>query len=158
MEFKLTDSSTPQTREYWEEFAEAWRTSYLMFTRSIANDPNIPYKTVDQHHLDALREMLTEQELIFPRQGDVPADLVHDGSLYNEHELVALSLIWHKLAPWPDTVQGLQQLNKKFSTVTLSNGNMSLLTDMVQHGGMPFTHIYSAEMFESYKPNSKVYL
>lgn len=29
---------------------------------------------------------------------------------------------------------------------------------MVRHGNMPFTHIYSAEMFQSYKPNPKVYL
>ena len=29
---------------------------------------------------------------------------------------------------------------------------------MVSHAGMPFTHIYSAEMFQSYKPSPKVYL
>ena len=88
--------------------AQEWRDSYLQFTRSIASDPTIPYKTVDQHHLDSLREILTEHELIFPRQGDVPAELVHDGSLFNEHDLVALSLVWHELEPWGDTVQGKQ--------------------------------------------------
>ena len=88
--------------------AQEWRDSYLHFTRSIASDPTIPYKTVDQHHLDSLREILTEHELIFPRQGDVPAELVHDGSLFNEHDLVALSLVWHELEPWGDTVQGKQ--------------------------------------------------
>lgn len=97
-------------------------------------------------------------ELILPREGDVPAELVHDGSLFDEQDLVNLSLIWHRLAPWSDTVQGLRDLNKKFSTITLSNGNVSLLEDMVKHGGMPFTHIYSAEMFQSYKPSPKVYL
>lgn len=88
----------------------------------------------------------------------MPADLVHDGSLFDEQDLEALSMIWHKLAPWPDTVQGLGLLNKKFSTITLSNGNVSLLKDMVEHGGMPFTDIFSAEMFQSYKPSPKVYL
>lgn len=29
---------------------------------------------------------------------------------------------------------------------------------MIKHGNMPFTHVYSAEMFQSYKPNPKVYL
>jgi 2-haloacid dehalogenase len=29
---------------------------------------------------------------------------------------------------------------------------------MVEHGKMEFTHIYSAEMFKSYKPSPKVYL
>ncbi|EMF12938.1 haloacid dehalogenase, type II [Sphaerulina musiva SO2202] len=143
------------TKRYWGDIAQEWRNSYLKFTRSIASDPNIPYKTVDQHHLDALREILTQHELLLPRQGDISGD---DGSLFDEQELHTLSMVWHKLAPWPDTVQGLHQLNKKFSTITLSNGNVSLLEDMVQHGSMPFTHIYSAEMFQSYKPSPKVYL
>ncbi|KAM3414052.1 hypothetical protein BST61_g10711 [Cercospora zeina] len=129
------------TKQDWGNIAQEWRNSYLKFTRSIASDPTIPYKTVDQHHLDSLREILVGHELIFPREGDVPAELVHDG-----------------LAPWPDTVEGLHDLNKKFSTVTLSNGNISLLEHMVKHGSMPFTHIYSAEMFQSYKPSPKVYL
>lgn len=29
---------------------------------------------------------------------------------------------------------------------------------MVSNAGMPFTHVYSAEMFQSYKPSPKVYL
>ncbi|CAK1366817.1 hypothetical protein CB0940_10185 [Cercospora beticola] len=146
------------TKQDWGSIAQEWRNSYLKFTRSIARDPTIPYKTVDQHHLDSLREILIAHELILPREGDVPAELVHDGSLFDEQDLVNLSLIWHRLAPWPDTVQGLHDLNKKFSTITLSNGNVSLLEDMVKHGSMPFTHIYSAEMFQSYKPSPKVYL
>ncbi|KAF2213500.1 hypothetical protein CERZMDRAFT_66976 [Cercospora zeae-maydis SCOH1-5] len=146
------------TKQDWGNIAQEWRNSYLKFTRSIASDPTIPYKTVDQHHLDSLRDILVGHELIFQRDGDVPAELVHDGSLFDEQDLINLSLIWHRLAPWPDTVQGLHDLNKKFSTITLSNGNVSLLEDMVKHGSMPFTHIYSAEMFQSYKPSPKVYL
>ena len=45
-----------------------------------------------------------------------------------------------------------------FSTVTLSNGNLTLLNDMCKHGNMKFTHIFSSEMFKSYKPSPKVYL
>ncbi len=43
-------------------------------------------------------------------------------------------------------------------TATLSNGNISLLTDLSTHGSLPFTHIFSAELFGSYKPSPKVYL
>lgn len=118
----------------------------------------MPYKTVDQHHLDSLREILTEREIIFPRQGDVPPELCHDGSLFDEQQLVKLSLMWHYLDPWADTVQGIRDLNKKFNTCTLSNGNLDLLNDMVKHAQMDFTHVYSAEMFQSYKPSPKVYL
>lgn len=88
-----------------------------------------------------------------------PDTLINDGSLWNENQLQELNLIWHRLTPWPDTCAGLQALNDLgLSTCTLSNGNISLLNDMVTSGSMPFTHIYSAEMFNSYKPSPKVYL
>lgn len=81
------------------------------------------------------------------------------GSLWTAPQLAALNLTWHRLTPWPDTNAGLLALNSLgIKTCTLSNGNIALLTDMVAHGDMPFTHIYSAEMFGSYKPSAKVYL
>jgi len=40
----------------------------------------------------------------------------------------------------------------------LSNGNISLLSDLKAHGNMGFTHVLSAELFGSYKPSPKVYL
>lgn len=43
-------------------------------------------------------------------------------------------------------------------TCTLSNGNLSLLTDLRAHSKIPFTHIFSAELFGTYKPSPKVYL
>jgi 2-haloacid dehalogenase len=43
-------------------------------------------------------------------------------------------------------------------TATLTNGNLTLISNMVNHSGMPFQHILSAEMFDSYKPNPRVYL
>ena len=42
-------------------------------------------------------------------------------------------------------------------TVTLSNGNVSLLADLKEHAKIPFTHILSAEMFGTYKPAPEVY-
>lgn len=110
---------------------------------------------MDQHHLEALQTILTKYELIFLADG---GEISH-GSLWNESQLQAINLIWHRLEPWPDTVAGLAALNDLgLVTSTLSNGNISLLQDMVSNGKMPFTQIYSAEMFNSYKPNAKVYL
>ena len=135
-----------------------WRVSYLKFTKAIAQDPNKQYKTVDEHHLEALHDILTQRGLIMPREDNTPEMLIHDGSLWDEPALQELNLVWHRLAPWEDTCKGIQELNRKFYTCTLSNGNLSLLEDMVDNGKMPFTHIYSAEMFKSYKPSPKVYL
>ncbi|KAK5168727.1 uncharacterized protein LTR77_006036 [Saxophila tyrrhenica] len=153
--------ATDMTYEQWGEIAQEWRNGYLTFVRAIATGELTDFKTIDAHHLESLHSILTSHNLIFPRQ---PADatpdmLAHDGSLWDEPTLQQLNMVWHRLAPWPDTVAGLAALNQLgFATCTLSNGNVSLLEDMVTFGQMPFTHIYSAEMWRSYKPDPKVYL
>ncbi|KAF2773595.1 hypothetical protein EJ03DRAFT_333273 [Teratosphaeria nubilosa] len=101
---------------------------------------------------------MTDRGLLFPRNDDTPSNLVHDGSLWDEQQLQDLTMMWHKLEPWPYTCRGIQELNRLFWTCTLTNGNLDLITDMAKHGNMEFTHIFSAEMFQSYKPNAKVYL
>jgi len=155
---RIRIAATDMAYEDWGAIAEEWRTSYLKFTKSIAQDPNKQFKTVDEHHLEALHDILTQRGLILPREDSTPDMLVHDGSLWDEPALQELNLVWHRLEPWPDTCKGIEELNRKFYTCTLSNGNVSLLEEMVEHGKMGFTHIYSAEMFKSYKPSPKVYL
>ncbi|THZ02159.1 haloacid dehalogenase [Aureobasidium pullulans] len=136
--------------EDWGAFAQEWRNSYYKFTRSLAADASLSWKTVDDHHLESLQELLFNHSL-----GREDGDF---GGLWNHLEVKEMSLIWHKLDPWPDTVAGLEALNTKYETCTLSNGNIALLTDMKEHGGMPFKHIYSSELFNSYKPNPAIYL
>jgi 2-haloacid dehalogenase len=135
--------ATDMPIEEWAAFAQAWRDSYKEFTQGLAADASRTWKTVDEHHLEALKKLLAEWKL--------------DG-LWTDEEVQALSLVWHRLEPWADTALGVQALNTLFYTVTLSNGNTSLLTDLNDHGEIGFTHIFSAELFSSYKPNSKVYL
>ncbi|KAF2703107.1 haloacid dehalogenase [Pleomassaria siparia CBS 279.74] len=127
----------------WATFAQQWRNTYKKFTKSVAADDTVPWKTIDEHYLDSLKELLVEWQL---------------EGLWMDDEVRALSLVWHRLDPWPDSSAGIQALNKLFYTVTLSNGNMSLLSDLAEHGSLPFTHIFSAELFHSYKPSPKVYL
>lgn len=128
----------------WAKFADEWRQSYYKFTRTLAANPGkAPYKTVDEHHLDSLKELLEQWEL---------------KGLWTEDEVHDMSLVWHRLNPWPDTVEGLKTLNKKFQTCTLSNGNVKLLTDMAEYAKLEWTHVLSSEMFKSYKPDPKVYL
>ena len=109
---------------------------------------------MDQHHLESLHEILAKWNLI-SLQDDGTAG---EGSLWTEDGLQELNLVWHRLAPWPDTCEGLQELKRQVYTCTLTNGNLSLIQAMCANGNMGFTHIYSAEMFESYKPNPKIYL
>jgi 2-haloacid dehalogenase len=155
---RIRMAATDMTFEQWGEVAQEWRNGYLKFTRELAADPTKPYKTVDKHHLESLRSILTQRGLLFPREDDTPDKLVHDGSLWDEQQLQELTMMWHNLEPWHDTCSGIKFLNQKFTTCTLTNGNLTLIQDMAANGGMEFTHLYSAEMFKSYKPSPKVYL
>ena len=65
---------------------------------------------------------------------------------------------WHRLKPWPDSVPGLQRLKSRFVITTLSNGNISLLTNMAKFAGLPWDCILSAENVRHYKPDPSVYL
>jgi 2-haloacid dehalogenase len=75
-----------------------------------------------------------------------------------ETERVELNRVWHRLNPWPDTVQGLTRLRTRFTLCTLSNGNIGLLTNMAKRAGLPWDCILSAEVFRAYKPDPATYL
>lgn len=128
----------------WGDIAQEWRITYYEFTRSYdpSNKDPSNFKTVDQHHVEALHKILVDHGL--------------DG-LWTDDEVTKISLIWHFLDPWPDSAPGLALLNQKFETATLSNGNTSLLSDLAIHGKLPYKHIISAENFGAYKPHPSVY-
>ncbi|RAK73729.1 haloacid dehalogenase, type II [Aspergillus fijiensis CBS 313.89] len=110
------------------------------FTRTF--DPTQAFISVDEHHFHSIRKLLHEQNL---------------KGLFTEVELWELVLTWHRLEPWPDSVNGLELPNRRFRTCTLSNGNVSLLKDLQRHGSLPFTDIVSAQHFGAYKPSPQVY-
>jgi 2-haloacid dehalogenase len=87
-------------------------------------------------------------------------DLLHEFNIrnLNEDQIRDLNLIWHRLKPWPDTVEGLTRLKSKFFIVTLSNGNLGLLADMAKRAALPWDLILSAEVFRHYKPDPETYL
>jgi 2-haloacid dehalogenase len=75
-----------------------------------------------------------------------------------EDDVDELNRAWHRLDPWPDTVEGLTQLKGSFTITTLSNGNLSLLTNMAKRAGLPWDCVISAELFRHYKPDPEAYL
>lgn len=127
----------------WGRFAQEWRNTYKVFTKSRADDSTLPMKSVDQHHFDSLKELLASWKL---------------GNLWTTEELLDTSLIWHRLDPWIDSEKGIRAFNSLGSTSTLSNGNTSLLRDLRSHAKLDFTHLLSAEDFGTFKPNKAVYL
>ncbi|RDW57288.1 hypothetical protein BP5796_12738 [Coleophoma crateriformis] len=137
-----------------------WNKEVNKFVRaSIAEHGTVDWRAVDQHRLELLPNLLAHRGLIISREDARSSELqVGEGSLWTESQLKHLGLVWHRLTPWPDTCRGLDLLNRQFSTVTLSNTYNDLLRSLVAYSSIPFTHVYSADMFESFKPNPKVYL
>ncbi|KAK4168934.1 haloacid dehalogenase [Cladorrhinum sp. PSN259] len=133
----LPTSSQPSP----SELAALWHSSYGRFTFNY-NPSTDPWKDIDTHHHESLISLLNAHNIPLPPPST----------------LESLSKIWHFLPPHADVPQGLQTLSKHYRTATLSNGNTSLLNDLVKFGNLRFTDIISAEDFKAYKPNTKVYL
>jgi len=122
-------------------FADAWRAGYRPAMDRVRSGA-LPWMNIDRLHRLILEEILAR----FGVAGLSEADMDH------------LNRVWHRLRPWPDSVSGLKRLKQKFIITTLSNGNMSLLTEMAKHGGLPWDCILSAELFHHYKPDPETYL
>ena len=127
----------------WAAFADAWRAIYRPYVDKVPNG-ELPWTKLDDLH----RIMLAETLKKFA---------IDDLSLSND-EREHLNRVWHRLKPWPDSVPGLQRLKSRFVITTLSNGNISLLTNMAKHAGLPWDCILSAEHVRRYKPAPEVYL
>ncbi|KAJ5557353.1 hypothetical protein N7494_001268 [Penicillium frequentans] len=124
----------------WQEIAEEWHRSYMEFGNTY--DSSKPFISVDEYNRISLESILTKR-------------LLRD--LFDEDDLANLTLAWHRLDSYSDSVPGLSLLNIKFLTSTLSNGNVKLLEDLQEHNSLPFKHITSAEHFGAYKPSPEVY-
>ncbi|MFD1518287.1 haloacid dehalogenase type II [Pseudonocardia yunnanensis] len=124
-----------------EAFADAWRGRYVPSMNRVRRG-ELPWTNLDELHRTSLDELLTE--FWAP---DTPSDV--------RAELV---LAWHRLDPWPDSVEGLTRLKRQHVIATLSNGNVALLVDMAKHGGLPWDTVLSAELFRHYKPDAEAYL
>lgn len=74
-----------------------------------------------------------------------------------ESDRVDLNLAWHRLDPWPDVVEGLESLKKRFILATLSNGNVALMVNMAKRAGFPWDVILGAEVARHYKPQPAAY-
>ena len=127
-------------------FALAWRAGYQPAMRAVMDRLAAGeggFTLVDELHLHILDEVLRDFGL--------------DDKLDREARR-ELNTAWHRLPAWPDAVEGLTRLRRKYTICTLSNGNIGLLTEMAKRAGLPWDCILSAEVFKAYKPSPATYL
>jgi 2-haloacid dehalogenase len=122
------------------KFADAWRAGYGPSMNRVRTG-ELPWTKLDALHRMTLDKILVDFKL----------------TGLDEGEKDALNRAWHRLTPWPDSVAGLTRLKKKFIIAPLSNGNISLMTDLAKFGGLPWDCILGAELVHHYKPDREVY-
>jgi 2-haloacid dehalogenase len=122
------------------KFADAWRAGYGPAMNRVRSG-ELPWTKLDRLHRMILDRVL--------------ADFAASG--LSDAEKDQLNRAWHRLKPWPDAVQGLARLKKRFIIAPLSNGNISLMTDLARHAGLPWDCILGAELVRHYKPDREVY-
>lgn len=124
-----------------DQFANAWRSGYEPAMAEVRKGAKTWAK------IDVLHRMILDRILD-------DFKVTH----LSEEQIQHLNLIWHRLHPWADTVEGLLLLKRRFKIVTLSNGNLGLLANMAKFAGLPWDLILSAEVFRHYKPDPETYL
>jgi len=126
-------------------FALAWRAGY---------------KPAMQHVMARMAEGEGGFTLIDELHRRILEDVLRNFSIdgLDEASKRDLNKAWHRLPAWPDAVEGLTRLKRKFTICTLSNGNIGLLTEMAKRAGLPWDCILSAEVFKAYKPDPRTYL
>jgi 2-haloacid dehalogenase len=125
----------------WAAFADAWRSRYAPSMNRVRRK-EIAWTNLDALHRASLEELLRE----FGVEG------------LTEKEKDQFNRVWHRLEPWPDAVEGLARLKRRFVIAPLSNGNVALLTNMAKKAGLPWDLILSAELVRHYKPDPETYL
>jgi len=124
-------------------FADAWRAQYIASMVGMRKSGRA-FAVLDVLHREMLEAALRERDI--------------DPASLDEGLLADWNRAWHRLDPWPDTVEGLTRLKARLPIVTLSNGNVSLLLAMARRAGLPWDAILGAEVSGAYKPDRQAYL
>ena len=125
----------------WVAFTDDWRGLYQPAMEEVRSGRRA-WTILDVLHRESLDKLLEKHAIT----GLSEADKDH------------VTRVWHRLQPWPDTVEGLRRLKTRYIIGTLSNGNVGLLTRMAKHAGLPWDVVLGAETARAYKPLPQAYL
>ena len=125
----------------WEAFADAWRGMYQPAMEQVRSGART-WVRLDDLHRESLCALIDQ----FGIRG-----LDEDGI---DH----FNRAWHRLDPWPDAVEGLTAMRRRFIIGTCSNGNIAMMVNMAKRAGLPWDAILGAEPCRAYKPLPEAYL
>ncbi len=125
----------------WGRLADAWRSFY---------DPYMEEVRAGRRAWTKLDQLQTENVADAFEALGLPVP--------DEMERRELAQCWHRLDPWPDAVDGLRKIKKRYVVAPVSNGHIRLMVDIARHAGLPWDTVLGAEIAHTYKPKPQVYL
>ena len=105
----------------WTGFTDRWRLGYRPAMDKVRKG-EIPWTKLDDLHRMILEDLLKQYKI--------------EG--LSEEEKVNWAHVWRRLKPWPDSVEGLSRLKKKYIISPMSNGNVALMTHLAKFAGLPW--------------------
>ena len=124
----------------WAALADAWRGRYQPQLATVRSGAR-PWVNLDVLHAESLEGVLRSA-----------------GLELGDDDRGVLTGAWHRLDPWPDTVEGLTRLRRRFIIAPNSNGHIALIVNMARRAGLPWDAVLGAELAGTYKPEPEVYL
>ncbi len=121
--------------------ADAWRAEYQPQMETVRRGSR-PWVNLDVLHREALDVVLAGTAL----------------SSIGDNERNGLTRAWHRLDPWPDTVEGLTRMKRDHMVAPNSNGHIALILNMARRASLPWDVILGAETARAYKPLPEAYL
>jgi 2-haloacid dehalogenase len=124
----------------WGRFVDDWRRQYRVSLDEVLAGSQ-SWRPVDRIYRLALDEVIEKYDVRF--------------LTFDERERI--NFAWQTIAPWPDAVEGLHRLKRKFKVVTLSNADVSAVINISKRGALPWDAIFAAEMVGTFKPDPRTY-
>jgi len=125
----------------WVGFTDRWRLGYRPAMDKVRK-AEIPWTNLDDLHRMMLEDLLQQYKI--------------EG--LSEEEKAQFAHVWRRLKPWPDSVEGLSRLKRKYIISPMSNGNVALMTNLAKFAGLPWDVILGSDLVEHYKPDREMYL
>jgi 2-haloacid dehalogenase len=123
-----------------ETFADDWRAQYQPQLETVRSGRR-PWVDLDVLHRIGLDIVLSDVAHFVP-----------------DRFRTTLVRAWHRLDPWPDTVEGLTRLKATHIIGPCSNAHFAMSVNQAKHAGLPWDVILGAELARAYKPDPRVYL
>lgn len=127
-------------RADWEGLVREWRAHYKPAIKPVreAKRPFIGFDELLREELDKIVKHFGAEKL-----SDTDRDRLTHG--------------WRKLKGWPDAAPALHRLAKHFLIAPLSNGTTRQLIEIARYANLPWSAVFGADMFRTYKPSPELY-